>query len=225
MHHCLRLDVTVILAASLGLPWLLLAADAPMKSALETDSSGWTNLLQEGLTRWKRVPIPPDSKLKDVNPWSTKDGMLYCAGKGAGHEMLLYDAELADGIFHVEWRFPPVENGKGYNSGVYVRNSADGAIWHQAQVGNKNVGFLFGTTRVDGAPRRFNIKAVGPQRGKEAGAWNVYEIECRGKTVKLWINGAITCTWDDCQVPRGFLGLEAEGWAIEFRNVKWKNLK
>ena len=30
--------------------------------------------------------------------------------------------------------------------------------------------------------------------------------------------------WHDCEVPRGFVGLEAEGYRIEFRNVKVKPL-
>jgi hypothetical protein len=38
----------------------------------------------------------------------------------------------------------------------------------------------------------------------------------------LWINGAITATWDNCEVPQGHVGLEAEGWYIEFRNVKFE---
>jgi hypothetical protein len=65
----------------------------------------------------------------------------------------------------------------------------------------------------------------GPQRGKEAGEWNTYEITCRGKTVTLWVNGAVTTVWDGCEVPRGFVGLEAEGWWIEFKNVKFKELR
>jgi hypothetical protein len=151
--------------------------------------------------------------------------MLTCAGKEAGHEMLLYEKEFADGILHVEWRFTKVEGGKGYNSGVYVRNSPDGKIWHQAQVGSKNVGFLFGDTLVQGAVKRVRIDDKLPQRGKEAGEWNTYEITCRGKTVTLWINGAVTATWKDCEVPKGRVGVEAEGWDIEFRNMKFKELK
>jgi hypothetical protein len=225
MKPRLRRCVPLVLAASL-LGALLPAADPEMKSALEADPTGWKDLLKEGLTKWKRVPIPPGSKLKEVDPWKIKDDMLHCAGKGAGHEMLLYDAELADGIFHVEWNFKPVENGKGYNSGVYARNSADGAIWHQAQVGNKNVGYIFGDTLVDGQKKRMNVKdASVAQRGKEAGQWNIYEITCKGKEMTLWVNGAVTAKWTDCQVPKGYLGLEAEGWDIDFKNVKWKELK
>src|SRR5262249_51157845 len=128
------------------------------------------------------------------------------------------------GIFHVEWRFKKLDGKKGYNSGVYVRNSADGAIWHQAQVGSLNVGYLFGDTPVDGKVKRVKIAGKGPQRGKEAGEWNTFEITCKGRHITLWVNGAVTAEWDDCQVPRGYLGLEAEGYWIEFKNLKYKPL-
>jgi hypothetical protein len=198
------------------------------KSALESDPIGWTDLLADkSLKGWKRVSIPPKSKLNAKNPWKVDadTGMLVCDGVGI-HEMLLFDKELGDGIFHVEWRFKKLDGKKGgYNSGVYVRNSADGAIWHQAQVGNKNVGYIFGQTLIDG--KRAGIpgnKKPGPQRGKEAGEWNTYEITCKGPKMTLWVNGAVTAVWDGCQVPRGYLGLEAEGYLIEFKNVKYKDL-
>ncbi len=194
------------------------------KGALESDPAGWIDLLADkDLKHWKRVAIPPGSKLNNRNPWSvSEDGKtLLCDGEKI-HEMLLWDKEVGDGIFHVEWRFKAVAGKKGYNSGVYVRNSADGAVWHQAQVGSKNVGYLFGDTLVDGMKKRFRSDDKVPQRGKEAGEWNTYEITCAGKTIRLWVNGAVTATWNDCQVPRGYLGLEAEGYFIEFKNLKFK---
>ena len=62
--------------------------------------------------------------------------------------------KLDDGTLHVEWRFVPVDDGKRYNSGVFVRNSADGRIWHQAQTGDSSGGFLFGETPVNGELKR-----------------------------------------------------------------------
>jgi hypothetical protein len=135
--------------------------------------------------------------------------------------MLLYNEEFGDGIFHVEWRFKKIDGKKGYNSGVYVRTSSNGAIWHQAQVGEK-VGYLFGDTRVDGKIKRVRFDDKKPQRGREIGEWNTYEVACKGTHMTLWINGAITATWDNCEVPKGYVGLEAEYWYIEFRNVKFK---
>src|SRR6185295_206083 len=157
-----------LLALLIALPFVRAADPAETKSALETDPKGWKDLAAgTDLKPWKRVNIPPTAKLKDVDPWSVKDGVITCAGKGAGHEMLLFNEEFADGVFHVEWRFKPVEGGKGYNSGVYARNSADGGVWHQAQVGNMNVGQIFGNTLADGKDKRINIKEASvAQRGK-----------------------------------------------------------
>ena len=44
------------------------------------------------------------------------------------------------------------------------------------------------------------------------------------RDVTLWVNGAVTNQWRPCQVPRGYIGVEAEGWKIEFRNIKVKLL-
>jgi hypothetical protein len=200
------------------------AEQAESKSALETHPIGWIDLLKDkDLKDWKRVPIPVGSKLSERNPWKLEGQTLLCDGVKI-HEMLLYDKEFSDGIFHVEWRFRKLEGDAKYNSGVYVRTSADGKVWHQAQVGNLNVGYLFGDTLVDGKLKRETIKSKVPQRGKPAGEWNVFEITCKGKDVTLWVNGAVTCEWNNCQVPKGHVGLEAEGYVIEFKNVKFRPL-
>lgn len=224
----MRLPRISALALSVALTCIAFGnSQTETKSALESDPKGWIDLFQDkDLKDWKRVSIPPDSKLKDKNPWKLDaDGKtLHCDGVGV-HEMLLYNKEFADGIFHIEWRFQKVEGKAGYNSGVYVRNSANGKIWHQAQVGSKNVGFIFGDTMVGDQLKRERIASKVPQRGKEAGEWNIYEITCKGKNVILWINGAVTCEWENCEVPKGYLGMEAEGYVIEFRNAKFKEVK
>ena len=56
-----------------------------------------------------------------------------------------------------------------------------------------------------------------------AGEWNTYEILARERTLSLWVNSAFTSAIT-VAVPRGFFGLEAEGWRIEFRNLKTKPL-
>lgn len=223
MRASFRFAASVVM---LSVVVVCLAAQTETKSALESDPTGWIDLLKDkDLKSWKRVPIPPGGKLNAKDPWKREaDGTLLCDGVGV-HEMLLYDKELGDGIFHVEWRFKKVEGKSGYNSGVYARNSADGKVWHQAQVGNKNVGFIFGDTLVDGKLKREKVASTVPQRGKEPGEWNVYELSCKGKNVTLWVNGAVTCEWKNCEVPKGYLGMEAEGWVIEFRNAKFKEMK
>jgi hypothetical protein len=45
-----------------------------------------------------------------------------------------------------------------------------------------------------------------------------------GKVASLWVNGAVTNEITGLEVPRGYFGLEAEGYRIEFRNVRLKVL-
>jgi hypothetical protein len=190
---------------------------------LESAPAGWTSA-QPGpdLAGWTRSPWPATATLGPPQ-WSVDaaTGHLVCDGKG-GHEWLRYDRELGDAAFHVEWRFTPVEGADKYNSGVLVRTAPDLTVWHQAQVGPKG-GFLFGATRVDGVVKRVTQEPAA-LRVRPAGEWNAYEIVARGRTLSLWVNGAVTSeiTIDNA---RGFFGLEAEGWRIEFRNLKIKVLE
>ena len=204
-------------------------ADTP--SQLESSPEGWADLFANAgpdMKGWTRLPIPPTGRLKSetMSLWSLdpKTGILLCQGDGC-HEWMRWDKEVGDGVFHVEWRFTPVEGKKGYNSGIFVRNSADATIWHQGQTGDGSGGYLFGNSMVSGKQERFNQAKAEPKRErreKPPGEWNVYEITCKGKELSLWVNGVTVSTFKSCELPKGYIGLEAEGWRIEFRNVKWK---
>jgi hypothetical protein len=114
-------------------------------------------------------------------------------------------------------------------SGVYVRTSGDGKVWHQAQVAHLDkpprLADLFGETLVGGAIKHFQVEGSGTTRAHPPGEWNTYEVTCKGKTITVWVNGAVTTTWNDCQVPTGHVGLQAEYYVIAFRSLKFKALK
>lgn len=192
-------------------------------SALDRDPSGWMNIQPSpDLSGWTRVAIPPSHPLGRAQWHVAGRRVLVCDGDG-GHEMLRYDQPQTNCIFHVEFRFVPVHGpDPKYNSGVFVRNSADGTDWYQAQLAMDG-GYLFGQGPVAGKPTRFHLRPT-EQRMKPAGRWNVLEVSARGDTLQVWLNGAVTCTYRDCGRPWGYVALESEGYAIEFRNVKLKPL-
>jgi hypothetical protein len=209
---------------------LVAGAASQERSALEQDATGWLDLFPgKDLSGWKRVPILPDEKLNPKNAWSVDETskVLICDGVGV-KEMLLYDKPFADGIFHLEWRFRPVKDMDKpiYNSGAYVRTDAKGSYWHQAQVAHTPkppfMGDLFGKTRRGGEIADFLVRGKGEERIKGPGQWNTYEITCKGKTITVWINGAVTCAMTDCEVPAGHVGMQAEFFFIEFKNLKFK---
>lgn len=213
-----------------GVCFLLAAPAQSGKTALEQDPSGWLDLMPgKDLKGWTRVVLPPDEKLNAKNPWSVSaDGKtLVCDGVGV-KEMFLHEREFGDGTFHVEWRFRKTPEKLGYNGGVYVRSSADGKVWHQAQVAQLDkpplAGDLFGETRVGGEIQKFQALGKGHTLVRPPGEWNTYEVECRGKTITVRVNGGAAVTWKDCPLPRGRVGLQAEFWFLEFRDLKFKEL-
>ena len=174
--------------------------------------------------QWTRIAIPPTNPVSTVAQWhiDAAKRTIVCDGNG-GHDWLKFNHELRNFTFHVKWRFTPVPGTPKYNSGVFFRNDADGTTWHQAQTGAGG-GYVFGMTPVNGTITRFNEqKTMTENRVKPAGQWNVYDIRCVGDTCTLAVNGA-TVNTVKVGVDKGFIGLEAEGYKIEFKDFKVKEL-
>src|SRR5690606_39815486 len=54
---------------------------------------------------------------------------------------------------------------------------------------------------------------------KPVGEWNTMVIECRGNTIKVWVNGDLVNHGYDCTASKGNIALQAEGAEVEFRKV------
>jgi len=202
----MRLLLSVVFAAGLlGADWVSIQPDA-------------------SFTGWTRVPIKPTQHLVSPSQWRVEQDVVICDGSRAnGHEFLRYDRELANFLLHIEWRFKKIEGETKYNSGVFVRTTADGqTAFYQAQVGPPaNGGFFF---YVDTTGKRTSLKADMPSNPvKEPGEWNTYDIRADGPRVTLTVNGVETSHFD-CDRLKGYAGLEAEYYPIEFRNIKLKEL-
>jgi hypothetical protein len=234
--------MSLAIALMLG---VLAAAPAPKPepSALERDPKGWVDILPgPDLKGWARVePISTRGVASKVDRnravWipDRKTGVLDCrgdlplqapaGGKPGSHEMLRYEQDLDDFIFHVEWRFNDPAK-KGWNAGVYARVNEAADVWHQAQVGGGPGTYWFGDTPdASGKIVRVNVQRDSAATGvNPPGQWNVYEITGRGDTLTLWANGSVVSELKGLKVRRGRVGLEAELHHIGFRNLKLKRL-
>ncbi|MEI6078391.1 MAG: DUF1080 domain-containing protein [Verrucomicrobiota bacterium] len=200
------------------------AAAADLPAVLVAEPGAWVNVMPSAdLRGWTRLAIPGTNALGRAQ-WhlDAAQRLLACDGDG-GHEMLRFDRKLTNCIFHVEFRFVPltVKRPK-YNSGIYIRNSADGTIWHQCQL-TFDGGYLFGKTPVNGQLQSFMAPAEN-RCMKPAGEWNTVEITACATTLTVWFNGALMSELANCEMPAGYIGLESEGFAVEFRNLKLKEL-
>ena len=217
----IRLALILTSAALVAAP----AIYSQEKSLLEREPAGWTNLMPSpDLKGWSHVPIPPVAGVDPRPQWlvDAATGALICTGKG-GHEWLKYEKEYGDFIFHVEFRFTPLPQPDAkYNSGIGIRLSPAGEIWHQAQTGPAG-SWLFGVDVAGGKLARSNFqKQMIENRMKPAGEWNVMEVIAEGDALRVWLNGKIVSEWTGCTITRGFLGLEAEYFEIAFRNMQIK---
>jgi len=191
-------------------------------------ADGWVNILPDAsLKGWTRIPIPAVDGLKPTLQWrvDATQNILICDCTG-GHEWLRYDQELGDYILRAEFRYTPkTQEPLKYNSGIGVRLSKYGELWVQAQLGY-NGNFLFGVNFADGALARFHLgKEMKEDRLKPAGQWNTYEIRVQGGKVTLTSNGVVVSEVDGIGLRKGYIGLEAEGYEIAFRNVQLKILE
>ncbi len=202
---------------------LLSAAESP--AAFQAGAGGWQDLTT--LKGWTRVPIPKTAALNPEDQWKYDPRMktIICEGD-KGHEMLRSNTQYKDFVLHVEWRLKKTEGEPRYNSGVFARASADGEYFTQAQVGKGPAVWLFADYPQGGKKHRVNLRdQMTAERVRPPGEWNVYEITAKGPVVSLWVNGATIGQIDNVPSEPGYIGLGAEGFYIEFRNVQVKALR
>jgi hypothetical protein len=133
--------------------------------------------------------------------WKIEDGLLKLLG-GSSH--LFTKDEFDDFVVRIEWRAVK----KGYNSGFFVRG-------RQIQLAQGGAGMLFGSDRAPAVPKLH----------RPPGEWNQWEVTAIGTRLSLKVNGTGAWEIDDFKPPRGPLGIEAEGHAIDFRNLRIKTLR
>jgi hypothetical protein len=216
------------------------AADGDMTASTASlgklETGGWEDLLPSpDLRGFRRVPLDP---LADKLVWQVRsDGTLFIDGVGA-KEMLLSERELGDGVLHVEWRFvpaaapampgaaTPASAAPVYNGGVYVRTPLDGKSWVQLQVSHADKPPIVGDliAQVPGQAERVDVFQTQPSAAAPIGDWNAYDINLRGASIELSVNGKPAAAWPACPFSRGHVGLQAEGSPIEVRAFQYRPL-
>jgi hypothetical protein len=57
--------------------------------------------------------------------------------------------------------------------------------------------------------------------------WNKFRIECRGESIKTWINGVAAADLKDSMTPKGFIALQVHGVGKDedMRQVRWRSIR
>ena len=57
--------------------------------------------------------------------------------------------------------------------------------------------------------------------------WNTYRVECRGSSIRTWVNGVLCATLRDSLDAKGTIGLQVHGLGENFKpyQVRWRNIR
>lgn len=224
--------------------YLFLVALASCSPAARQEKQPIVKNLFDGfdLTGW-HVDVP-DMDRKDTvvrNPFIVRDSMLVSLGTPNGH--LITDSIYQNYRLEVQYRFV----GEPGNCGVLVHASTPRALYQmfpkslEVQMMHENAGDFWCIVEDITVPemekRRGPKENWGITEGKERriinltdgsekplGEWNTMVIECKDKTIKVWMNNDLVNDGYDCTVSKGNIAVQAEGAEVEFRKIELSTL-
>ncbi len=175
-------------------------------------------------TGWVRYV--PDANIDVDRIWWVRGDAIYCKGQPNGY--LRTEKEYKNYHLHVEWRW--VE--EPTNSGVLLHSQGPDQVWPkciecQLKAGKAGDFVLIGGpgVTVDGVDRQNAEKQYvvvdkkGPTSEKPAGQWNSYDIHCKGRSIRCFVNGVLQNEGTNATQTSGWICLQSEGSPIEFRNI------
>jgi|SRR6516225_12495929 hypothetical protein len=160
-------------------------------------------------TGWRFSGGKEDGAREAAN-WKVKDGMILLSGGSEPH--LATEQEYADFELRLQWRALR----DPYNSGLFIRSGRT--------VGSNQINLAKGKEG-----DLINGKAKGakpvPDLQKPAKEWNDWRVLVRGDKVTFWCNGQKAWEATGISPARGYIGIQAEGAPIEFRNLRIREIK
>ncbi len=182
---------------TLALALALLVASA---AAVAADNAKWQSLFNgRDLTGWVKV--------HDVQA-EVKDGLLHI-GKGMG--WVRTEQEFSDFVLEFEWRALEEK----YDSGLFFRAGAEGKPWPDRSY---QVNLRY--DMLGGLVKGFSPVVPAETPKMPLNQWVKFRIEARGKKVTLDVDGERAWETDKVDAGKGYLGIQIEDRAFDFRNLR-----
>jgi len=153
---------------------------------------------------------------RDLSGWVPVHDVTFVVTNGhlqlvRGMGWLRTEMQFADFILEVEWRaLEP-----GYDSGLFLRAGGEGQPWPtngwQVNLKDNSLGGLVRGTRTV-------VPAETPRM--PVGQWVKFRLEVRGSKLTLDVDGERAWEFNELDAGRGYLGIQAENKAFEFRNLR-----
>jgi hypothetical protein len=183
---------------------LWLAAGLMLRTGAAEPAGEWISLFNgKDLTGWV--------KMHEVQA-EVRDGLLHI-GKGMG--WLRTEREFSDFVLEFEWR--ALED--KYDSGLFFRAGLEGKPWP-----DKSYQVNLRYDMLGGLVKGFTPVVPAETPKMPLNQWVKFRLEARGNRVSLDVNGERAWETDKVEPGRGYLGIQIEDRAFDFRNLRVKDL-
>jgi len=169
------------------------------------------------LSNW--TPVLEDSLVNPDSTFFVKDGKIFVSGDPFGY--LRTNIPFDNYNLLVDWRWVE-EPG---NSGVFL-HIQDDKIWPvclECQLMNQNAGDFVCFPGFDFAEHtdkeKWAVKKMENSSENPAGEWNTYDIRVVNDSVTIYVNGVLQNIATNTNFSEGYIALQSEGAALEFKNV------
>jgi hypothetical protein len=157
---------------------------------------------------------------KDLNGWvpvhdvqfEVKDGNLHLV-KGMG--WLRTEKEFKDFVLEFEWRALDAK----YDSGIFFRAVLEGKPWPKD---GWQVNLRYDA--LGGLVRGYRPVMTADTDEVPVNQWTKFRLELKGKKARLLVNGEKAWESDAIDAERGYIGIQAEDRAFDFRNIRIQEL-
>jgi hypothetical protein len=175
----------------------------------EEKQAGFVSLFNgKDLTHWRFGEESPPAMMP-AN-WKVEEGVIKVTGGGSPH--LASTKEYGDFEFRFEWRAMSPK----YNSGLFIRSGKQVRA-NQINLASGSEGNFIGGKLAGAKPV--------PSLQKPAGEWNDWRVRCVGDKVTFHCNSELAWEGTGLAAKSGYLGLQAEGAPLEFRNLRILEIK
>lgn len=205
VRKLLRASLCSILCLGLFLIASAEEAGSTNKLSQADQDAGFVSMFNgKDFTGWRfEGKESPPKELPDN--WKVADEVIQLSGGGQPH--LASASSYADFEMKFEWRGLKEK----YNSGFFIRSGE--------KVGANQINLAHGAEGAFIGGKIAGAMAV-PKLQKPAGEWNEWRVLAVGDKVTFWCNGQLAWEGTGLQTKEGYIGLQAEGAAMEFRKLR-----
>lgn len=180
-----------------------------------------TSFTTSDATNW--VYVINNKTLEPAALFAMDNGVLKISDVSAGY--LRTKKTYKNFTLTVEWRWTKVEA----NSGVLIHIQPNDTVWPKCfQVQQKAdaagdiicMNGLWANECTDKV--KFTVPKMNSSNEKPLGEWNTMKIICKNGTLEVFVNGELQNKITGMTAKKGFIGFQAEGKPMEFRNLKIK---